>query len=255
MKQGKAKQAFYFKIIRRISFIMTNDQLTNELFTEFKFEGFKNIKPINCDSEWLLNYLHFLEWDVEVKSYFQPDMYLSSEYARIEIKVKVDMWVNLCNGDVYLIHLKNSTERNPINHADVESDCKQFCAKSKLEFQAIDITLPEFEPRKSNVNLLYNYAMREVHLGHLWLINRFFSDEPSPTIGKLKKMLARYGYETDLIYTFLFHHAVEAEVVYFTVSDRTPLIKGNLFDMPVKQIMVVNDLKELNPTRLDLEIF
>ncbi len=185
-------------------------------------------------------------------------MYLSSEYAQIEIKVKIDMWVNFHNGATYLIHFKNknnNVERNPADHDVVQAECEKFCAKSNLNFHVIDQNLPEFEPRKSNINLLWSYARRDIHLGHLWLINRFFTDEPSPNIGKFKQALASHDFDPDLIYTFLIHHAVDAEITRFPLTDETPLTKDRLSNIQVEQIKLIDDFEESTQISLSPEVF
>ncbi len=63
---------------------MTIATMTYNTFTEFKFDGFKNSKIISCDSQMLLNYLIFLEWDSTVESYFQPLISIGVDYQNAE---------------------------------------------------------------------------------------------------------------------------------------------------------------------------
>lgn len=225
-------------------------------FTEFHFFGFKNLNPIVCHSERLVNYLHFLEWDEDVKSYWQPDIYLTGENAKISVGVKIDLWVNFCNGDKYLIHLQNAGERK--NHADdptIFAYCERFCEASGLHFQAIDVRLPDAEPLQSNINILWDYAQSEIHWGHLWLVNKFFGHELAPDTRKLREWLMDHGYEPDLAGTLLFHHCVNADLINFPLSYETPLMRGNLSNVLFKQMKPAWNFSDFLPADSDSGVF
>lgn len=235
---------------------MTNKKICDDTFIEFNFFGFKNINPILCNSEWMANYLHFLEWDTKVKSYFQPEMFIPVEYARISMGVQIDLWVNLCDGNVYLIHFKgDGGERSPADHPAAYAQCEQFCRQSNLNFQVVDQTLPEPEPRKNNINLLWNYAERETLLGHFWLVNKFFAVEYLPDVGKFKRALVNSGYDPDAVYTLLFHHAVEANLNHFSLSDETPITKGDVSKILFEQIKPADDFDDSTVADFDPEVF
>ena len=234
---------------------MTNTK--NSSFTYFNFEGFKNLGIINCDSEWLWNYLRLLEWDSDVESYFQPRMWIIVEYARVEIEVKIDMWINYNSGKAYLVHFKNeldAIEEHPADNIDVQAACSRVCQLSNLHYYSVDQSVQEPEPRNSNVNLLWQHASRGVHPGQLSLVDRFFSEQPAPNIGKFKAALASCGYETDLVYTLLFHRALESEIVYFPLSDETPIFKG-ISKPSLLRTRMERELEELINPSFDSEVF
>ena len=236
---------------------MANKKSGDNEFTEFHFFGFKNLNPIVCRSEWLVNYLHFLEWDEEVKSYWQPDMYLTGENGKISVGVKIDLWVNLCSGEKHLIHLQNAGGRkNPADDPAIYAYCERFCEKNDLTFQAIDVLLPpEAEPLQSNINILWDYAQSEIHWGHLWLVNKFFKNELAPDTRKLRECLMDHGYEPDMAGTLLFHHCVNADLIHFPLSYETPLTKGDASSVLLKQMKPLYDFSDSSPAGFDSEVF
>ena len=237
---------------------MTNKKMCeNDDFVEFHFFGFKNLNPVVCKSDRTVNYLRFLEWDTEVKSYFQPDFFIRVEYGRVEVSVRIDLWVNLTGGEVNLIHFKTGGEqRKPADHPAAYAQCRQFCRKSNLNFQVVDQTLPEDEPLTSSIRFLWNYAMRETHSGLFWLVNKFFSVEFLPDVGEFKRALANFGYDPDLVYTLLFHHHLEAELAHFPVTNETQLGKGTgISNILLKQIKPTSNFDSPTLTDFEPEIF
>lgn len=198
---------------------------TND-FAQFNFEGFKNTGPVNCTSAWMKSYLQCLEWDLDVETYFQPQLHIGAEVGNYQYWVKIDLWVNRKESGTWLIHFQDECENDAsIVHPSVHAECAGFCIKNKLIYVPQHMN-PFPEPYASNLDLIWKFGWWKIHLNHLWLVNRFFIDEPAPNLGKLKNIFRKFGFDENWIYCMIFHRVILADIRIHPLSDTSPLLKG-----------------------------
>ncbi len=197
-------------------------------FTEFTFEGFKNASSINCDSELLLNYILWLEWDSKVKSYFQPLMEIKAQTNTNEFEAKIDLWVDFHNGITWLIHFIDAeTAQRYSEQPSLYAGVNHSCHLNKMRYVAIVGSEAISDMLKFNLNLLWFYAKDEIRLAHLLLVNKFFSRQRIPTVGKLKNTLLNNGFDASLVYTFIFHKIVLANIEQLSITDENVILNGH----------------------------
>ncbi len=209
---------------------MTNDTMTHNTFTEFKFDGFKNSEIIICNSQMLLNYLVFLEWDSTVESYFQPLMSVEVDYQNIEYQAKIDLWINYQNGKTELIHFLDRKWMELISdHPMLYARFERFCRSCNLKYVPITTLDTDCDPLLPNLNLLWRNARHELRPTHVVLVNNFFAREKATTLGKLRQVLTEAGFSCELAYTLIFHKLVLADILHFPLAGNTTILPGHVY--------------------------
>jgi hypothetical protein len=201
--------------------------MEQELFTEFNFEGIKNSTPIECNSELLFNYLVSLEWNAAIESYFQPLMDVTVIYKGFEYGAHIDLWTEGKEGTVSLIHIPDEQTMDLYrNHPMLLARLKHSCQSFNSNFIVLEEAQITKQSFTYNLKQLWPYAGREIRLGHKLLINRFFTLERKPNVGKLKSFLMQHGFEAEYVYSFIFHKVVLADIGYFPITDDTHILAG-----------------------------
>lgn len=201
--------------------------MQNDTFTEFIFEGFKNSQPIVCDSQLLLNYVIFLEWDTTVKSYFQPEIEITVDFQNTKHSAKIELWIEYHDKKTELVQFLDQQwieyfNDNPLLYTKFE----HFCQSSNFSYMPVNVDDSENESLISNLNLLWSNAGREIKMTHVMLINNFFAKVRETNLGKLTNVLVSAGFEAELIYTLIFHKLILADILYFPLNERTTVLAG-----------------------------
>ncbi len=197
-------------------------------FTEFDFEGFKNSRPVRCNSELLFNFLLLLEWDTQVDSYFQSQVEITITHNKCKHRTNTDLWVKYKNQTEKLIHLLDAEATQLYsNQPALFTKVKRACSAPGWRYTAVRENQVSRQPINYNLRRLWHYAQLEIRLGHRLLVGDFFLTERTPTFGKLKALLMKFDFPSEYVYTFIFHKLVLADVSFFAISEDTPLISGD----------------------------
>lgn len=201
--------------------------MTNNAFTEFPFEGFKNSSPIVCNSRLLLNYLVFLEWDTTVKSYFQPGIEITVDFQNKKHSAKIELWIEYYDKQTELVQF---LDREWIEHFNDDpllyTTFENFCQSSNFSYMPVNMDDSKNQALISNLNLLWNNARREIKMTHVMLINNFFAKVRETNLGRLTNVLIDAGFEAELIYTLIFHKLILADILYFPLNEKTTVLAG-----------------------------
>lgn len=215
-------------------------------FTEFTFKGFKNIDLVICNSNRMLDYLRWLEWDPNVRSYFQPFMDINIEYSGFVYSASIDFWMVDQEDKINLVHLIDREavqlyEDQPSLRLKIEERCR------KMQMKYLPISPPKRRAliQTKNLNFLWNYARIEITSAHRLLTKVFFIEQKFPTVGKLKAFLKKHGFNIELAYSLIFHKIVLADINFVFLSDRSALQSN---------VESLNNVEVENPIAEDGEI-
>lgn len=227
--------------------IVYDDGVIVDTFTAFEFEGFKNSQPINCDSEMLLNYLIFLEWDTTVKSYRQPEMSLGVEYRGANYEAEIALWVDYRNGETEMVHFLDQKwtaliNENPMLYARFEL----LCRDSNLRYLPVSTVEINCEPLLSNLKLIWRNARYSLQMTHVMLVNNFLAREKQPTLGQLCELFSNAEFPVELVYTLIFHKLILADILYLPLTDETTVLAGHVYPAPdiIPPVLVLERLEK-----------
>ena len=220
----------------------------DDTFTEFTFEGFKNSSPIICNSQPLLNYLIFLEWDPAVKSYFQPGVEITVDFENKKHSAKIELWIEYHDRKTELVQFLDREwiehfNDNPLLYTMFEN----FCQSRDCSYMPINVDDSENEALISNLNLLWNNARREIKMTHVMLINNFFAKVRETNLGRLTNVLINADFGAELIYTLIFHKLILADILYFPLSEKTTVLAGYVHSNSEKAspILIIEKLNSI----------
>ena len=190
------------------------------------FHGFKNSEIVFTDLPGYRDYMIWLEFDVDVISYFQPRMEIVLKHRKNQPpSIKVDFWVNRRNGISEFVHIHENEQVDE----NVLPRAIGYAAAVDCIFTPIRLREIFLEPRRSNLELLWTHARREIRNIHLAYLNKFFTTEPYPTVGGLRDFLQSNGVTADLAYGLLFSRAVIVDLENFPLTGDTAVLKNNSF--------------------------
>ena len=197
---------------------------SESFFTEFAFEGFKNIEPITCSSNRMLVYLRWLEWNSDVKSYFQPFININVEYHGFIYSASIDFRVKNKEKQIHLVHLLDQETIQLLeDQPALKSKIAERCRKMQMNYLPIEPPKKWHSIQIKNLNFLWSHARIEIKLSHHLLTGIFFTEQKFPTLGKLKVFLIRHGFDIELAYSMIFHKVVSADIDFVLLSDKTAL--------------------------------
>lgn len=215
-------------------------------FTEFTFEGFKNLAPVICNSNRMLDHLRWLEWDPNVRSYFQSFMEINIEYSGFIYSAFIDFWMVDQEDKVNLVHL---LDREAVQLFDEQPSLKlkvkEHCRKMQMKYLPISPPKRWAAIQTKNLNFLWNYSRIEITSAHRLLTKVFFIEQKLPTLGKLKVFLKKHGFDIELAYSLIFHKVVLADINFVFLSDRSALQSN---------VESLNNIEVKNPIAEDEEI-
>lgn len=224
----------------------TNETNKNA-FVESEFEGFKNREAIKCDSQMLLNYLIFLEWDSKVESYFQPQqMEIGVDYRDAHYEAKIDLWVNMRRGRNKLVNFLDAKWLQLLNeHPMLHARFSRLCLESNLRYEPVSQYETNREPLASNLHLLWKNARQKFEMTHVRAAERFFERSRCTNLGGLQAEFVGAGYASELVYTLIFHKLVLADVFYFPLTNETAVLPGTAYPLPegMPPVLLVEKLR------------
>lgn len=196
--------------------------------TEVKnsFIGRKFCMELNDLNETEKDFLISLEFDNEVASYFP---------AKMEIQLSDDPEQRLKLN--YCVVYKNTFEsifhiyKDGFNYT-VWNKVLDSLADLKVNFQPISKETIEFEPRKSNLRILWKYAYaKEPKVICLNDLHDFFVVNRLPQINKLKEFFLKKGYSAELVYNLIFHRTLICDVDNHNLNDETVILLNPYFEL------------------------
>lgn len=175
-------------------------------------------------SEVERDYAISLEWNTEVLKYFPAQMEIEVETNPLKF-IKIHFWVKYKNGIERLVYIHPGT----FNARWWDTACRNtinVCAT----FTPVSATLVRKEPRRSNLELLWDHADEELRMEYIVLLNEFFRKTKIPNLGKLQDYFAQRTLNKNLVYTLIFHKALICNVENFKLEKNSPVLMNPNLD-------------------------
>lgn len=190
------------------------------------FHGLKHKKPIQCRRKAYRDFLIYLEWDDYVKSYFQTDMHIVLHHGKNKDKcVPIDFQVERFGNRTELVHLFSGDRFDE----EIWSLANRCAHSLNMEFVPFRVTDVLEEPRRSNLEFLWQYARYEILAVHVALMNSFFAAENRRTLGELKQLFEAHGMDHAAIYSFIFRGAIYASIEDNSLNEQTALCRNSQY--------------------------
>lgn len=183
--------------------------MTLNKFTGIKFDGESELNEIETA------YAISLEFDNEVKSYFPTELELIIQ-EKPEKALKISFWVDKGDNFPRVIHIHGKE----FNKELWLKGCESF-SNLRAIFTPVSEEDIRHEPLKSNLELLWKHAKREISIELSGLIREFFIENEYPTIEKLHDYLEKENFDPDLAYTLIFHKNLIVNNGNFQIRDKT----------------------------------
>jgi hypothetical protein len=182
-----------------------------------KFTGIKNSIPQTLN-EVEIDYAISLEWDTEVK-YYNPAQMETRIQKNPEKYLKMHFLVDKENGVKRLIHI----HAGDLNRKTWDAVCKSLSNLNAI-FTPISVKKIRKEPKRSNLEFLWQHAKRNLSVEQLFLLHEFFFKTEYPTIAMLQKYFQKQNIDPDLIYTMIFHKALVVNIKSFEIKAESHVI-------------------------------
>ncbi|MGI8545147.1 MAG: hypothetical protein ACR2MD_16945 [Aridibacter sp.] len=183
--------------------------MTLNKFTGIKFDGEYNLNEIETA------YAISLEFDDEVKSYFLTGLETIIQ-ENPEKALKINFWVDKGDNFPRLIHIHGKE----INKEFWSKGCESFSNLSVIFTPVAEENICK-EPLRSNLELLWKHAKRELPVELSGLVQQFFINNEYPTIEKLRDYLEREKVDPDIVYALIFNKALIMDINNFQIKNES----------------------------------
>jgi hypothetical protein len=156
-----------------------------------------------------------LEYDTEIKGYF-PTQLETIIQESLEKSLKINFWVDERDDFARAIHIHGKEFSKELWLKSCESFSNLSVIFTPLSEESI-----EKEPLRSNLELLWKHAKREISIELSGLIKEFFIKNEHPTIKMLRDYLEKEKVDPELIYTLIFHKDLIVNIGNFQIRDKT----------------------------------
>ncbi len=183
--------------------------MTLNKFTGIKFDGESELNEIETA------YAISLEFDDEVKGYFPAELE-SIIQEKPEKALKISFWVDKGDEVPRVIHIYGK-------EFDKElwlKGCESF-SNLRAIFTPVSEEYICKEPFRSNLELLWTHAKRELPVELSGLVKQFFFKNEFPTIEKLRDYLEKEKVDSNFAYTLIFNKTLIINIGNFRIKNES----------------------------------
>jgi len=185
------------------------------------FFGAKNSDHVSVSGLGYREFMLLLEWDNEVKSYFQPEMEIILK--DVNKSLKIDFWVERSSGITELVHLYC----NEALDGDLLRGGHEHAEKLHCVFKPARIHDFINCRRLKNIEALWDYD-GDVGMIYLSLLETFMKTGLPKRLLELKRIFQFNGLDPNIVYTLIFHRTIEIDI-NCPVTDETEFSVSSSF--------------------------